>query len=158
MNFKNNFMKTIFVFALSIACFSGSGQTAGIYKKLKTDSAMTYTATFQIKKCDKIILRYYKKMSDSRDGVTTKSKEITDKVILQKILLLLKQLPDKGDMMIKMGDVPILEVLMTIDKGETVYFTFYDKMIKAPDTSFYSGTAPAEEKKLFDLLTSILNK
>ncbi len=117
---------------------------------------MNYIETFKIDNCEKITLHYYKKMSDKRDGVSPKSEEITDKTIFGKILLLMNKLPDKGEMMIKMGDVPVLEVIMTINKSETVYFTYYRKSVKTTDSSFYSNP-PDEEKILFELLNSILN-
>ena len=96
-------------------------------------------------------------MSDQRDGISPKSAEIKDKAIFGKILLLMNKLPDKGDKMVKMGDVPILDVIITLDKSETVYFTYYQMSVKTPDTSFYSNP-PEEEKILFELLNAIMNK
>ena len=97
-------------------------------------------------------------MTDSRDGIAPKSKEITDKATLDKILLLVNQLPDKGTKMIKMGNVPLLDVIITTDKGETIYFSYFQGIIKTTDTSFYSDPRPKEEKILYGLLMSILNK
>ena len=150
----------ISVCSMSLLFFTNSSQCQAteLNPKPIKDTIMKYAETFKINKCDKITLNYYKKMSDSRDGVQPKSKEITDKVTLEKILLLLNNLPDKGEEMIKMGDVPILNVVLTVDKGETIYFTYFQDMIKTPDTSFYSGPKPKEEKALYDLLKSILNK
>lgn len=116
---------------------------------------MKYAETFKIDNCEKIALSYYKKMSDKRDGFRPKTAEITDKTILGKTILLLNKLPDKGDMMVKMGDVPILEVILTINKDEQVSFTYYQKSIKTTDTSFYSKH-PEEEKILYELLMSFL--
>jgi len=161
MKLKYTTSKIIFVCSLSLLFFANGGQSAcatELNAKPVKDTIMKYAETFKINKCDKITLDYYKKMSDSRDGVKPKSKEITDKVILEKILLLLNKLPDKGDHMIKMGDVPILNVILTVDKGEKIYFTYFQDMIKTPDTSFYYSPGPKEEKVLFDLLKSILNK
>lgn len=118
---------------------------------------MKYIETFQINKCDKITLNYYKKMSDKRDGIVPKSLDITDKVVLEKILSLMNKLPEKGDMMVKMGDVPILDVILTTDNSEVIYFTYYQKSVKTTDTSFYSSH-PEEEKMLYELLTGMLNK
>lgn len=121
------------------------------------NQTMKYINTFKIDKCDKITLHYYKKMSDQRDGISPKSAEIKDKAILEKILLLMNKLSDKGDKMVKMGDVPILDVIITIDKSETVYFTYYQMSVKTTDTSFYSNPQE-EEKVLFEFLNAILNK
>ncbi len=118
---------------------------------------MKYIETFKIDSCDKISLYYFKKMSDKRDGIpAAKSNDITDKVIINSILALLNKLPEKGDEMIKMGDVSILEVVL-IQKNNHSYFTFYKNAIKTPDTSFYSNS-PQEEKMLYDLLMVALKK
>lgn len=161
MNPKNIPIKIILVCSLSLLLFASnmcSMQAANLNIKPIKDSTMKYIETFKINKCDKITLNYFKIMSDSRDGVAPKSKEITDKVTLDKILLLINQLPDKGVKMIKMGNVPMLDVIMTTDKGETIYFTYYEGIIKTTDTSFYSDQRPKEEKILYGLLMSILNK
>ncbi|MBU1077207.1 MAG: hypothetical protein KKH98_07940 [Spirochaetes bacterium] len=117
--------------------------------------SMNYIETFKIPACEKIVLESYKKMSDSRDGKAPKVREITDKDVLKKILALMNELPDKGEEMIKMGDVPIINVVLFIGHDKAVYFTFYQDMVKTPDTSFYSE-APAQEKELYDLLVSFL--
>lgn len=126
--------------------------------KIKSNkTTMKYIETFKIDSCDKISLNYFKKMSDKRDGnQASKTINITDKVVIQSIIMLLNKLPDKGDEMIKMGDVDILEVVL-IQKNNTSYFTFYKNSIKTPDTSFYSNS-PIEEKMLYDLLMEALKK
>ncbi len=117
---------------------------------------MSYVSTFQLKPCVKIKLEYFEKLSDERDGVAAKkTKELTDAKVISEIFALLTPLPDKGDMMVKMGDVPFLRASL-IYADRTEYFTFFSKFIKTPDTSFYSPH-PAEEKKLYDLLQSLLN-
>ena len=161
MNLKHISVKIIFACSLSLIFFAGSMhsiQAKGLNIKSIKDSAMKYVETFKINKCDKITLHYFKIMSDSRDGIAPKSKEITDKTTLDKILLLVNQLPDKGVQMIKMGNVPMLDVIITTDKGETKYFTYYQGIIKTTNTSFYSDPRPKEEKILYGLLLSILNK
>jgi hypothetical protein len=161
MNQKHICFKTIVVCSLSLLFFASSkyfAQTADINKKAIEDTDMKYVETFKINKCNKITLHYYKLMTDSRDGIAPKSKEITDKATLDKILLLVNQLPDKGTKMIKMGNVPLLDVIITTDKGETIYFSYFQGIIKTTDTSFYSDPRPKEEKILYGLLMSILNK
>jgi len=111
---------------------------------------MNYIETFKIKTCNKITLQYFNKMSDARDGKAPIEKEIIDENKLKQILFLLNKLPDEGDMMVKMGDVPILNVILQVDKNEPVYFTYYQSAIKTPATSFYS-IAPTEVKLLHDL-------
>lgn len=120
----------------------------------KTNEAnMKYVATFKINRCEKITLHFYKKMSDSRDGIPPLVREISDKEVLGEIVSLMNKLPDKGDMMIKMGDVSVLKVIMTYDKTEGGYFEYYEDSIKTPATSFYSES-PGEEKKLYELFMS----
>lgn len=82
--------------------------------------------------------------------------DITDKVIINSIITLLSKLPNKGDEMMKMGNVAVLEVVL-IQKNNLTYFTFYKNFIKTPDTSFYSNS-PQEEKMLYDLLMEALKK
>lgn len=122
--------------------------------QLKTKEAnMKYIETFKIIKCEKISLHFYKKMSDSRDGIPPLVREISDKGVLGEIVSSLSKLPDKGDMMVKMGDVAVLKVIITIDNTESSYFEYYEDSIKTPATSFYSES-PSEEKKLYELLMS----
>lgn len=127
------------------------------HKIKSNNTTMNYIETFKIDSCDKIVLHYYKKMSDKRDGIpASKTIDITDKAVIQSIIMLLNKLPEKGDEMIKMGDVEILEVVL-IQKNNLSYFTFYKNAIKTIDTSFYSNS-PQEEKMLYDLLMEALRK
>lgn len=159
MHINRNILKTFTVFSFSVLLASAelSAQISDPKEKQKTID-MNYVETFKVGKCDKLALSYYKKMSDKRDGIKpSMSVEITDKGILEKIISLLNKLPDKGDMMIKMGDVSTLEAVLTTGKGENFYFTYYQNSIKTTDTSFYS-TPPLEEKMLYELLMSLLKK
>ncbi|HEY9049326.1 MAG TPA: hypothetical protein VIN08_25665 [Ohtaekwangia sp.] len=116
-----------------------------------------YTSTFKFKPCDKIILTYYDRMSDQRDSIPPhKTSTITDHATINRILALTDKLPDKGDIMIKMGDVSILETTL-VYPDSVVYFTYYESRVKTPDTSFYSER-PQEEKVLYELLISTLNQ
>jgi hypothetical protein len=127
------------------------------HKTKSNKTTMKYIETFNIDSCEKISLLYFKKISDKRDGIpASKTIDITDKAVIQSIIVLLKKLPDKGDEMIKMGDVEILEVVL-IQKNNSSYFTFYKNAIKTPDTSFYSNS-PQEEKVLYNLLMEALKK
>ena len=117
---------------------------------------MQYTETFQLSTCDKIILEYYNKMSDQPNGIAPlKKTTVVAKDSIEKIITLLHALPDEGDMMVKMGDVPILNVTL-IYPDKSVFFTYYENSVKTPATSFYSAP-PKEEKILFELLMATLN-
>jgi len=160
MKIKYSALQTVVICSLSLLVLTSYKQfykSAESTQKSIQEKAMNYVTTFKIDKCEKIVLNSYKKMSDSRDGIKPKSKEITDKAVLEKILALINKLPDEGTMMIKMGDVPIIDVILTINKAETVYFTYYQSSIKTPATSFYSDH-PSQETQLYNLLIATLEK
>lgn len=123
------------------------------HKETQKKESMQYVETFKIEHCEKITIRYYNKMSDSNDGIPPKSKDITDVETIYQLLSLINKLPDKGEIMIKMGNVSVLQVLLTINETETVFFSFYGSGIKTTDTTFYSKH-PVEEKKIYDMLMS----
>lgn len=144
-----------FTLFISLLLFNPDHYAQGVnVNQYKTKEAnMKYIETFKINKCEKITLHFYKKISDSRDGIPPLVREINDKEVLGEIISLLNKLPDKGDMMIKMGDVAVLKVIITLDNTASSYFEYYEDSIKTPATSFYSGS-PGEEKKLYELLMS----
>jgi hypothetical protein len=112
-----------------------------------------YIDSFQLKNPDKIVVEQYAKMSDANDSIPAKSsKEITEKAKIMEIISLINQLPDEGDIMVKMGDVPLIRVNLQYDTFN-VYFDFYNKRIKTPATSFYS-TESEVEKKIYSLVTN----
>ena len=117
---------------------------------------MQYLKTFKIKSCYKITVNQYKKASDSRDGKKHKSAEISNKHTIDKIIKLLNALPDKGEIMISWGPVPLTEVIMHNEDGSE-FFSFYNSRIKTPDTSFYSEKY-SEEEKLYNLFISHIKK
>ena len=118
---------------------------------------MTYITTFQFDKPERIDVEYFAKMSDQRDSVpAAKKAQITDANTITTIMGYAGKLPDKGDIMIKMGDVPITNIILSYP-DKKLYFTFYNHRVKTPATSFYSN-APADEKALYDFLFSIVNK
>jgi hypothetical protein len=115
-------------------------------------SSISYVDSFQLKNPDRIVVERYTKMSDKRDEVPGASqREISDKTKIAEIVGLLNQLPDEGDMMVKMGDVALVKVSFVYPGIDGVYFEFYNNRIKTPATSFY-GNESDVEKKLFSLL------
>lgn len=117
---------------------------------------MNYIETFQLSLCPKVTLEYYEKASDIRDGNSPiRKKEISNESIISEIFSLLNQLPDAGDMMVKMGDVPVIQAKLHYTEKE-YYFTFYMEKIKTPATSFFSEPLK-EEALLHELLETILN-
>lgn len=90
---------------------------------------------------ERIIVDDYLKLSDT---IPAKSKEISDPAMIKKIVAILFQLPDSGDVMIKMGDVPLKRInFVFTDRVEIV--EFYNGRIKTPTTSFYAQPHPMEE-------------
>jgi hypothetical protein len=152
----SNAMICMFSISLLLIACNSEIQLSDVEFK-KKERTMNYVETFKIADCEKITLYYYEKMSDPRDGGTPKTREITDRETITKLLALINKLPDEGEKMIKMGDVAMLRVNLTLSKSETVFFTYYGKMVKAPDTAFYSN-GPAEEKTLYGLLITLLNQ
>jgi hypothetical protein len=128
-------------------------------KKTFNVSAMDaqYVRTFALPACEAIILEYYPQMSNKSDHVApVKSRTLVEAADMDKILTLVRKLPDEGQIMKKMGNVPLLQV--TCVHGEAAeYFEFYDGALKTPATSFYANH-PTEEKELFDLVTSLLSE
>jgi hypothetical protein len=119
-------------------------------------ATMNYIETFQTDVCDRILLEYYNKLSDERDNIAPyKQAVLTDPDTIKKIITLMHALPDKGDMMVKMGNVPVLKVTL-IYKDKAVFFKYYENSVQTPATSFYS-TPPQEEKLLFELLMAAVN-
>jgi hypothetical protein len=136
----------------AIQCTQHKSETAS-----KTSDEMTkeYVSTFQFEKADRIIIESYNKMSDQNDSlVLPKKAEIIDEPTIARISELAKVLPDKGEIMKKIGDVSLLEVKL-VYKDKVLYFDYYRETIKTPDTSFYVNP-PAEEKQLYDLLISLV--
>ncbi|MBL0739628.1 hypothetical protein [Chryseolinea lacunae] len=110
-----------------------------------------YTETFKLRPCDKVIVEYYAKMSDASDETPPQSiREITEVDQIATIITLAASLPDEGEIMKKMANVPLLRTTF-LYPDDTVFFDFYDKSLKTPATSFYA-TAPKEEAALFELL------
>ena len=117
---------------------------------------MKYIETFQADVCDEILLEYYNKLSDEGDNIAPqKQATITDTDTIKKIITLLHAFPDQGDMMVKMGNVPVLKVTL-IYQDMAVFFKYYENSVQTPATSFYA-TPPKEEKLLFELLMTIVN-
>ena len=112
------------------------------------DMPSQYASTFQLTTPERIIVEDFTKLSDS---IPAKKLEIQDPSTIKKILALLFQLPDKGEMMIKMGDVPLKRLnLVFTDRIEVV--EFYNGRIKTPATSFYAQPQPMEQM-LFELVS-----
>ena len=110
-----------------------------------------YLETFKVEACDRAVIEQKRRMSDSKPKAV---RDVGDLALVARIVEILSLLPDEGEEMIKMGDVPTIETRLYSGGSEIGHFTFYGKRLKAPDTAFYSGSPPAE-KDLFDLLESI---
>lgn len=153
---KNTTLISSFIFlVMIIAGCTSHPKTQPLSDNTKV-ADMQYTETFQLSTCDKIILEYYNKMSDQPNGIAPlKKASIVAKDSIEKIITLVHALPDEGDMMVKMGDVPILNVTL-VYPDKSVFFTYYENSVKTPATSFYSAP-PKEEKILFELLMATLN-
>jgi len=116
---------------------------------------ISYITTFQLNTPDRIEIELFNKLSDQGEGIPAAEKsEITDTEKINEIMNNASALPDKGDIMIKMGDVSVINVIL-IYPEKKLYFTVYENKIKTPDTSFYS-TSPDHERKLINLLLSLL--
>jgi len=111
-----------------------------------------YVESFKIRECDGIRLASRRKMSDRKPKAVA---EVSDAGVIGDVLALLARLPETGEEMIKMGDVPTLEAHLFKGGKELGHFAFFGKRLKAPDTAFYSK-GPEEEGKLFSLLEGIL--
>lgn len=118
---------------------------------------MVYIATFQIGKIDRIVIESFRKISDSRDGIAPEVREISDSKVLDQVRKLMNALPDLGDEMIKMGDVPLINVKVVAGKGET-YFSLYNGKVKLPDTAFCSDPPEAEAQLHALLMQALRNK
>src|SRR6478609_8201669 len=97
-----------------------------------------YITTFQIAQPERITIESFQKMSDQYDStIVSKGAEVTDGPTIIRIMELVKALPDKGAIMKKLGDVPLLEVRLTYS-DKVLYFDYYSESIKTSDTSFYA--------------------
>lgn len=114
-----------------------------------------YVETFQVKDCSKIVLEQYGKMSDEfGEKLPEHIRVITDGSTIDSILALAHALPDEGQIMKKLADVPVLKTTLFC-KEDTVFFNYYSENVKTPATSFYAEH-PKEEKELYELLISLL--
>ena len=114
-----------------------------------------YATTFKFRPCTLVIVEDYEKMSDASDSTPPKAiRELRDEATISKILALAATLPDEGQIMKKMANVPLLRTtLMYAD--DTVFFDYYNASVKTPTTSFYANP-PQEEKALYALLQSLV--
>jgi hypothetical protein len=132
-----------------------SSQNLNSFESIKPET-MNYIETFQADVCDKILLEYYNKISDERDNIAPQKETVlTNTDTIQNIINLIHAFPDQGDMMVKMGDVPVLKVTL-IYEDKAVFFKYYENSVQTPATSFYS-TPPKEEKLLYELLMAAVN-
>lgn len=116
---------------------------------------MKYIETFQVKDCSQIVLEQYGKMSDeSGEKLPEHIRVITDEATINSILALAHTLPDEGQIMKKLADVPVLKTTLFC-KEDTVFFNYYNENVKTPATSFYAQH-PKEEGELYELLVSLL--
>ncbi len=151
----NPVMLSVVTAAMLLYGCNRSSQNLNPSESIKPET-MNYIETFQADVCDKILLEYYNKMSDERDNIAPhKQAVITDTDTIKKIIDLIHAFPDKGDMMVKMGDVPVLKVTL-IYKDKAAFFKYYENSVQTPATSFYS-TPPKEEKLLYELLMTAVN-
>ncbi|WP_133259624.1 hypothetical protein [Pseudochryseolinea flava] len=112
------------------------------------DMPSRYASTFQMTTPDRVIIDDYTKLSDT---IPARTHEMKDSVEVKKMMALLFQLPDSGEIMIKMGDVPLKRVnLVFSDHIEMI--EFYNGRIKTPATSFYAQPNPMEQA-VFDLVS-----
>jgi len=168
MKLKHILVKAIFTCSFSLLVLTGHTQssiaTANFTEQSPEKAGVKYITTFNIENCNKITLQYYHKMANTKDGKPSKTLVITDtgsvdKPNLDKILTLIKTLPDKGTKMTKMsGDVPLLNVILSTNTGETTYFSYCYGQAKTTDSSYYMDPRPKEEKILYGLLLSLLFK
>jgi hypothetical protein len=141
------------VVAGCMSCNSSQDKPLTDTKKIPKE----YIETFQVKDCKKIVLEQYGKMSDEFDETPPQQiREITDEQTINEIISLAGALPDKGEIMKKMNNVPLLKTTLFC-KEDTVFFDYYEDAVKTPATSFYAS-APKEEKALYELLVSLLKK
>lgn len=140
--------------------FLGAGLIVSLHLKSKykdgteTEKMLSaeYLETFKIKECDKIILEYHRLMSDRQ---AQKTAEVNDSEGIKEILDLLRQIPETGDEMIKMGDVSVVKAFLYYQGNPLGYCEYYQDMLKKPDTSFCSQP-PEEENRLYALLRTKL--
>jgi len=114
-----------------------------------------YATTFKFRPGALVIVEDYEKMSDASDNTPPKAiRELRDEATIGKILALAAALPDEGQIMKKMANVPLLRTtLMYAD--DTIFFDYYNASVKTPRTSFYANP-PQEEKALYELLQSLV--
>jgi len=114
-----------------------------------------YTTTFKLRPCEWVIVEDYAKMSDASDNTPPKAiRELRDQATIDKILTLAAALPDEGQIMKKMANVPLLRTTL-LYADDTVFFDYYNSSVKTPSTSFYAN-APREEQALYELLQSLV--
>lgn len=135
-------MKRLVLFALVMVALA-VGCRKNVEKPVtkKEQIIVEYINSFQQSECEKITLELYEKMSDIKDGKRPRIAIIDEAALTQKVVKMLKALPDKGDMMIKMGNVQLLKVTLHQGAART-YFHYYGTKVKAPDTAFYSNEPP----------------
>lgn len=114
-----------------------------------------YATTFKLRPCEVVIVEDYEKMSDASDATPPKAiREFRDEATINKILNLAAALPDEGQIMKKMANVPLLRTTL-LYADDTVFFDYYSASVKTPRTSFYANP-PQEEKALYELLQSLV--
>jgi hypothetical protein len=130
---------------------TGVARQVALRPALPTEGTLC-VETFRVPDCVGAVIRRYARMSDPSP---VKTAEVSDAEALGGIPSLLRRLPDEGDVMVKVGDVPLLEVELDPGSGEPPQFSFFADSVKAPDTAFYSDSPP-EEKQLYDLLLGLV--
>jgi hypothetical protein len=114
-----------------------------------------YATTFKLRPCEVVIVEDYEKMSDASDNTPPKAiRELRDKATINQILTLAAALPDEGQIMKKMANVPLLRTTLMYG-DDTIFFDYYNTSVKTPGTSFYANP-PQEEKALYELLQSLV--
>jgi hypothetical protein len=114
-----------------------------------------YATTFKLRPCEVVIVEDYEKMSDASDSTPPRAiRELRDAATINKILTLAAALPDEGQIMKKMANVPLLRTTL-LYADDTVFFDYYNASVKTPSTSFYANP-PQEEKALYALLQSLV--
>ena len=114
-----------------------------------------YATTFKFRPCELVIVEDYEKMSDASDSTPPKAiRELRDEATIRQILTLAAALPDEGQIMKKMANVPLLRTTL-VYADDTLFFDYYNASVKTPSTSFYANP-PREEKALYELLQSLV--
>jgi hypothetical protein len=149
---RKNYVPFLTVLMLIMGC-TGNKENSIMEEKA---TPVSYITSFQFNKPDRIEIELFSKLSDQSSGVpATKKLEITDENAIAEIVNAAAPLPDKGDIMIKMGDVSVINVTLVYPENK-LYFAVYGDRIKTPDTSFYS-VSPDNEKMLVKILIGLLD-